>query len=282
MMHTVKQLAKIAGVSARTLHYYDEIGLLPASEVGENGYRYYGEEAVLRLQQILFYRELDFSLAEIQTILDEPEFNMQDALQNHKQRLQQRLGRLSLLIQTIDRTLLHLKGTIEVEPNALFEGFDEAKQAQYEQQITQQYGDKQVKESRQRWASYSPEQKAELKAEGEAIYRDLVELIEQEPARPAVQQVISRWHQHVRAYYEPTPEILEGLGQMYAENSEFSLVFQQLHAQLPDFLHQAIQHYCQNLPMPAQVPGDAKRGSQPTQSAVKTVKSEKLGNPVKI
>src|SRR5262245_22227021 len=131
MRYTVKQLADLAGISNRTLHYYDQIGLLRASAYGENGYRYYDEQAVLRLQQILFFRELDFSLAEIQTILDAPEFDILDALQTHKRALQQRLGQLSDLIQTVDRTILHLKGAVKVEAQDLFEGFDPAQQERY-------------------------------------------------------------------------------------------------------------------------------------------------------
>jgi DNA-binding transcriptional MerR regulator len=123
MRYTVKQLADLAGVSVRTLHYYDQIGLLTPSAVGQNGYRYYGEDAVLRLQQVMFYRELDFPLAKIQAILNEPEFDLLVALQSHKRLLQQRLGRLSDLIQTIDRTVLHLKGARKVETHDLFEGF---------------------------------------------------------------------------------------------------------------------------------------------------------------
>src|SRR5690606_28913210 len=115
MKYTVKQLADLAGVTPRTLHYYDQIGLLRPTWLGDNGYRYYTEESVLRLQQIMFYRELDFSLNEIQAILDEPEFDLLEALKSHKRLLQQRLGRLSELIQTIDRTVLHLQGAKTME-----------------------------------------------------------------------------------------------------------------------------------------------------------------------
>jgi DNA-binding transcriptional MerR regulator len=148
MTYTVKQLADIAGVSVRTLHYYDQIGLLTPASVGENGYRYYTEAALLRLQQIMFYRELDFSLAEIQAVIDRPEFDTVKALQSHKRLLQQRLGRLSELIQTIDRTVLHLQGGLKVETHDLFEGFDAARQEQYEQEIAQTYGEEQVNASR--------------------------------------------------------------------------------------------------------------------------------------
>jgi DNA-binding transcriptional MerR regulator len=246
MRYTVKQLADVAGVSVRTLHYYDQIGLLSASVVGQNGYRYYTEDAVLRLQQIMFYRELDFPLAEIQAILDEPDFDLVVALQSHKRVLQQRLGRLSNLIHTIDRTVLHLKGARKMETYDLFEGFDEARQEQYEQEVSQLYGDAKVKESRQRWQSYSAEQKARIQAEGGAIYRELAELIGVDPASAEVQQLIARWHEHIRAFYEPTPEILLSLGNMYAEHPDFAAFYQRLHPELPEFLRQAIVYYCRS------------------------------------
>jgi DNA-binding transcriptional MerR regulator len=248
MKYTVKQLADVAGVTPRTLHYYDQIGLLRPAVVGENGYRYYNEDAVLRLQQIMFFRELDFSLAEIQAIVDEPEFDLLKALQSHKRLLQERLGRLSDLIQTIDRTLLHLKGAKNVETHDLFVGFDEARQEQYEQEIAQRYGDEQLKESRKRWGSYSPQQKEQIKAEGNAVYLDLVAYIGQDPAGPAVQRIIARWHDHIRYFYEPTRAIMMGLAEGYASHPDFVALYERMHPQLPEFLRQAILYYCQGLP----------------------------------
>ncbi len=90
-MYTVKQLSKMAGISIRTLHYYDEIGLLKPSSVSANGYRHYGEAALLKLQQILFYRELDLSLDEIKDIIGNPEFDVLIALRSHRESLQGRV-----------------------------------------------------------------------------------------------------------------------------------------------------------------------------------------------
>jgi DNA-binding transcriptional MerR regulator len=244
MKYTVKQLADLAGVTPRTLHYYDQIGLLHPAIVGENGYRYYGDEAVLRLQQIMFFRELDFSLAEIQAIIDEPEFDLIQALQSHKRQLQERVGRLSDLIQTIDRTMLHLKGEKQVETHDLFGGFDEAKQEQYEQEISRQFGDRELHESRRRWASYSPQQKEKIKAESGQIYLDLVAHIGQDPATPEVQRIIARWHESIRYFYEPTREIMIGLAEGYATYPDFVALYTRMHPQLPEFLRAAILHYC--------------------------------------
>jgi DNA-binding transcriptional MerR regulator len=123
MLYTVKQLADLAGISRRTLHYYDQIGLLEPSSVGENGYRFYGEDAVLRLQQVLFYRELDMGLDEIRAILDRPDFDVGRTLHAHRQALQHRIERLEALIGTIDKTIQYTRGKVEMSTPELFEGF---------------------------------------------------------------------------------------------------------------------------------------------------------------
>src|ERR1700682_64967 len=112
MAYTVKQLAKTSGVSIRTLRFYDTIGLLKPAYYGDNKYRYYEEEQILMLQQILFYREMGFSLNDIQRITSSDDFNKIDALISHKQILTQNLDRTKKLIQTIDQTIAHLRGKI--------------------------------------------------------------------------------------------------------------------------------------------------------------------------
>ncbi len=247
MPYTVRQLAKLADVTPRTLHYYDEIGLLRPSTVGDNGYRYYDEAAALRLQQILFYRELALSLDETRELLERPDFDVAAALRQHRAALQAQMGRLSHLIQTVDKTILHLEGKIEMNTKDLFEGFDEATQARYEQEASEMYDPKLVSESSRRWQSYSAEDKARIMAEGGAVYLELAALLGREPGDAAVQAVITRWHQHVRSFYEPTPEILRGLGQAYAANPQFASFFQTIQPDLPDFMRRAIEHYVEQL-----------------------------------
>src|SRR5687767_3063190 len=122
-MLTVKQLSKLAGVTPRTLHHYDQIGLLKPSRLGQNGYRYYGEESVLRLQQILFYRELDIPLEDIKKIMGRRDFDVIGALRSHREALQKQVTRLSRLINTVDNTMNHLKGNTTMSDKAYFEGF---------------------------------------------------------------------------------------------------------------------------------------------------------------
>ncbi len=241
--YTVKQLADLAGVTPRTLRHYDAVGLLRPSSVAGNGYRHYDEDAALRLQQILFFRELDLGLDEIRAVLDAPGFQTVGALERHRAALLARVGRLNTLIHTIDKTLLHLKGEIDMSTNELFAGFDDETQARYEEEAAKRYDPKVVAESSRRWKRYTAEDKARIQQEGSAVYQDMVALLGRDPGDAAVQAVVARWHQHLRAYYEPTPDILRGLGQAYAEQPEFSAFFAALHPDLPAFLQRAIDIY---------------------------------------
>src|SRR6476661_3912235 len=123
MAYTVKQLAGMSGVSVRTLHFYDETGLLKPAFHGTNGYRYYEEPQLLTLQQILFYRELGFELKQIKRALAQAEFEKVAALQSHREVLQENLTRARTLLETIDKTIRHLKGTEEMDSEELFAGF---------------------------------------------------------------------------------------------------------------------------------------------------------------
>ena len=248
-MYTVKQLCDLAGVTPRTLHYYDQIDLLQPSEVGENGYRYYDDAALLRLQQILFYRELDLGLLQIKDVLDAPDFDLVTSLQGHRDALQARIDRLQTLVQTVDSTIMHLVGEVNMSTDQIFSGFSEEKQQQYEAEIAAdpRYDQDKVKESQRNWGSYSKAKKDQIMQEGKDIYADLVAVMDKGAASPEVQAIMARWHQHLRYFYEPTPEILRGLGQMYNQSPDFVANFQKLHPDLPAFLEQAVTIYCDAL-----------------------------------
>jgi DNA-binding transcriptional MerR regulator len=123
MAYTVKQVAAMSGVSVRTLHFYDETGLLKPAYFGANGYRFYEEPQLLALQQILFYRELGFELKEIKRILGRVDFERITTLQSHREVLQENLTRTRTLIETIDKTVDHLHGTKQMKDEELFVGF---------------------------------------------------------------------------------------------------------------------------------------------------------------
>jgi DNA-binding transcriptional MerR regulator len=246
-MYTVKQLSNLAGISVRTLHYYDEIGLLKPSSVGANGYRYYTDESLFRLQQILFYREMDLDLMKIREIIEAREFDLVSALQSHRRTLQEKMDRLQTLIKTVDTTIMHLIGEVNMSRKKIFEGFSEEKQKQYEKEAMQQYGEDNVKQSIKLWNSYTDEQKEKVKQEGGAVYNDIVANMSHGPESPEVQAILVRWHQHLRYFYEPSLEVLRGLGNGYNEHPDFNATFTAIHPDLPAFLQKAITHYVEVL-----------------------------------
>src|SRR5690348_11298774 len=124
MAYTVKQLAVISGVTVRTLHFYDEIALLKPAYTRANGYRIYEEPQLLMLQQILFYRELGFELKRISEILSQRKFETIAALKSHRQVLEKKATRTRMLIETIDKTISHLKGKKKMNSEELFMGFN--------------------------------------------------------------------------------------------------------------------------------------------------------------
>jgi DNA-binding transcriptional MerR regulator/quercetin dioxygenase-like cupin family protein len=126
MAYTVKQVSAMSGVSVRTLHFYDEVGLLKPAYVGANGYRFYEEPQLLSLQQILFYRELGFELKQIKEVVNRADFEKLAALQSHRTVLEQQLARTRSLIETIDKTIEHLQGTKIMKTEELFQGFSVA------------------------------------------------------------------------------------------------------------------------------------------------------------
>ena len=243
---SVKQLSDLAGVSRRTLHYYDQIGLLRPQTVASNGYRRYGQADLLRLQHILFYRQMDLSLEQIARLLDDPGFNALTALEQHRLALQARMQHLQRLVDTVDDTMMMMKGELPMDEERLFNVFSEEQQKEYEEEAYQRWGE-QVRISNQKWNSYTPEQKAAIGREGEDNHREILAHMSEEPGSPAVQAAVAKWHQHLRYFYEPTVETLEGLGHMYNQDPRFQATFEKLHPDYPAFLEQAIMVYCQGL-----------------------------------
>lgn len=248
-MYTVKQLSDLAQVSVRTLHYYDEIGLLPPSQIGENRYRYYSDEALLRLQQILFYREIGLELMQIKDILDRPDFNLERALRSHKRVLQSKIERLKTLVDTVDQTIKHLAGETTMSKKQLFQAFSEEEQKEYEREARLQYGPDVVNDSIQRWNSYGKAKQEDIMAEASQIYIELAEAIDAElaPDSEEVQAILVRWHENLRNFYEPTLEVLRGLGEHYNTEPRFIANFKAVHDELPQFLQDSISTYVDEL-----------------------------------
>lgn len=129
----------------------------------------------------------------------------------------------------------------------LFQGFDDEMQARYEEEASEMYDPEIVRAASRRWKGYLAEEKARVLAEAGDVYRDLVALIERDPSDVDVQSAIRRWHQNMRAFYEPTPDIMRGLAQGYEDHPEFAAFFAGLHPDLPGFLRRAIEVYADSL-----------------------------------
>lgn len=251
MAYTVKQLANMSNVSVRTLHWYDEKGLLKPAYYGDNGYRYYAEKELLLLQQILFFKELGFNLSDIQKLLVQNDFDNVKALETHKQSLLNEVNRKNDLIATIDKTLSHLRGKQIMEHKELYAGFDPVKQKEYEQYLEGEYGahaDKLLKQSHQRTAKWNKDQWDGVKSAIDAIHTDLANAIDSglTPDSHEVQNIVARHFELQNRFYDVTKEVYLGLADLYAQHPDFRKVLIKYHPEMIEYLGQAISYYVDN------------------------------------
>lgn len=208
MAYTVKKLATLSGVSVRTLHFYDEIGLLAPEFVGDNGYRYYEEEQLLLLQQILFYRELGFELKRIQFILSQPDFDKVKALISHRDALVKKAHRFQDLIHTVDQTIKRLKGEITMKTQEIFRGFSKEEQTEHENYLINLYGDsakQHIDISRQKVKNWQEGDWQKSFAEWESICEDLKNLLDSKHSISSdeVQAVVKRHYKWLTNFGRP-------------------------------------------------------------------------------
>jgi MerR family transcriptional regulator, thiopeptide resistance regulator len=241
MSYTVKQLSDLAGVSIRTLHYYDEFGLLEPESVGANGYRYYGDGSVLKLQQILFYREMGLELSQIKEIITRVDFDVPAALEDHRRSLQGRVERLNRLIATVDDTILHLKGKKEMSKKQLFAAFSEEQQAEYSRQAEQMYDPATVRASNKKWKAYSADEKQHILDEGNQVYVDMLAAMPKGAASPEVQAIVERWRRHLEYFWVPNEQQLLGLADLYNDSPDFKANFDKIDPRLAGFMREAVK-----------------------------------------
>ena len=236
----------MAGVTPRTLHHYDDIGLLKPSRVGDNGYRYYGEEALLRLQQILFYRELDMPLQDIRKIMGRRDFDVQKALEGHKVSLSKQIERMNRLLTTVDNTINHLKGKKTMSENSFFEGFSEEEQEKYALEAEQLYDAESVRESNRKWKSYSAAKKESIMAEGNTIYKEIITVMPKGANSPEAQARVERWRKHLEYFWTPNLDQLLGLANGYNDDPRFKANFDKINPKLAEFIREAVRIYVGN------------------------------------
>ena len=241
---SVKEFAELTGVSVRTLHYYDEINLLKPSEIDENnGYRFYDRTALKRMQEILFYRELDFSLKSICEILSSPDYDKQKALTEQKKLLILKKERLERIISAIDNA-----EESETVMKALNNNDYEAARKQYESEVKERWGKTEAyKEHSEKTKDYSKDKWQSITDSLDSIFGEFSECMKNgnTPDSKAAQALAEKLQKHITDnFYTCTNEILSGLGQMYICDERFTQNIDKHGVGTAEFVNKAIIEYC--------------------------------------
>ena len=246
MEYTIQKLAAIAGISTRTLRYYDEIGILKPARINSSGYRIYGPFEVDRLQQILFYRELGVSLDQIKSIITDSSFDGANALREHRQKLLEKRKQLDVLIANVEKTIANTEGRIKMSTKEKFEGFKkkmiEDNEKKYGKEIRNQYGNETVEKSNAKLMNMTQEQYEEVTALAEQVAKTLAEAFQTgDPAGELAQKTAELHMQWLSYYWEQySKEAHAGLAQMYVDDERFTAYYDKEQPGTAEFLRDAI------------------------------------------
>ncbi len=245
MSLTVSQVARLAGVSVRTLHHYDELGLLRPSGRSQAGYRLYEQADLQRLQQVLFFKELGFPLEEILRLVSDRAFDLRAALRMQRQLLTERATRVQALIQAVDAALESLERGTVMTKEEMFEVFGDFDPTKYEAEAKERWGQTEAyRESARRTARYGTKDWEKIKAEGDQIQRELAARLEAGGA-PTDPEAIALAEQHrsyiERWFYPCSPEMHRGLGELYVSDSRFTENIDRVRPGLAQFMRDAFR-----------------------------------------
>ncbi|MZQ85267.1 MerR family transcriptional regulator [Paenibacillus sp. 5J-6] len=249
MEYTVQSLGKLAGVSTRTLRYYDEIELLKPARINSSGYRFYGQNEVDRLQQILFYRELGVNLDRIKEIITAPTFNAEDALKEHHVQLMERRAQLDALIANVEKTLVLHEGRTAMSNKEKFEGFKQQlmdeNENKYGKEIREKYGEEQVNQSNHKLKHMTQEQYDEVTRLAGEVTDSLAEAFKTGDPASAAAQKAADLHKQWLSYYwsEYSKEAHAGLAQMYVDDERFKAYYDDKQPGTAEFLRDSIHIY---------------------------------------
>ena len=239
----INEVAKLTGITVRTLHYYDEIGLLNPSEHTDSNYRIYSISDMERLQQILFFKELDFPLSKIKSFLSSQNYDKTFALAKQKDLLEEKRNRLNGLITLLDDIL---KGENEMS----FKEFDntrlEKMQADYAKEVVERFGDtKPYADFKEKSQNYSKDDYAELSKKADSIFAEFFEIKGEDPASDNAQELVLKWQQFIiENYYECDKTILLGLSEMYVGDDRFKTNIDKSGEGTAVFMTEAIKYFC--------------------------------------
>lgn len=249
MEYTVQKLGRIAGISTRTLRYYDEIGILKPARINSSGYRIYGKSEVDRLQQILFYRELGVSLEQIMDIVASPDFDGTGALREHREKLLAKREQLDLLIVNIDKTIEASEGRIEMADKEKFEGFKQKmideNEKKYGKEIRAKYGEEQVEKSNKKVKGMTDKQYAEVEKLSTDVLAALKDAFETgDPASEPAQRAADLHRQWLCYFWDAyTKEAHAGVAQMYVDDERFTAYYDNEQPGTAAFFRDAILIY---------------------------------------
>ena len=249
MEYTVQKLGSLAGISTRTLRYYDEIGILTPARISSSGYRIYGQKEVDKLQQILFYRELGVSLESIKDIVSAPSFNGANALMEHREKLLEKREQLDMLIANVDKTIALTEGRIKMSNKEKFEGFKQKmvddNEKKYGKEVREKYGKDTVEKSNAKVMNMSQEQYDEVTALAAQVTETLAEAFATGNPAGELAQKAADLHKKWLTYYwsEYSKEAHAGLAQMYVDDSRFTAYYDEKQPGTAEFLRDAILVY---------------------------------------
>jgi len=249
MEYTVQKLGKLAGVSTRTLRYYDEIGILKPARINSSGYRIYGQKEVDMLQQILFYRELGVSLDSIREIVTAPSFDGAKALREHHRKLLEKREQLNLLIANVEKTIALTEGRTIMTDKEKFEGFKQKllddNEKKYGREVREKYGEDAVEKSNNKMKNMTKEEYDELTKLSEEITKTLSEAFKTgDPAGDLAQRAADLHKQWLTFYWDSySKEAHAGLAQMYVDDERFRAYYDKEQPGTAEFLRDAILIY---------------------------------------
>jgi DNA-binding transcriptional MerR regulator len=249
MEYTVQKLAQLAGVSGRTLRFYDEIGLLKPARMNSSGYRIYGKDEVDRLQQILFYRELGFPLDKIQDIIHSPSFDKIKALKEHYLLLLDKKDQLDVLIRNVEKSIASQEGSIVMSDKEKFEGFKqkliEDNETKYDKEIREKYGDEVVNQSNQKVKNMTQADYDEVTRLEKEVIDGLLQAYKTGDSASTIAQNAVDLHRKWLSFYwqEYSKEAHMGVAQMYVEDERFKNYYDKHQPGLAEFLRDAVKEY---------------------------------------
>lgn len=239
----INEVSKLTGVTVRTLHYYDEIGLLAPTEVTHSGYRLYDDNALFKLAQIMFFKELDFSLSEIKHIMTHPDFDTQKALLNQKELLIKKRERLDGLINLVDKTL---KGRFEMSFNEFDTTEIEQAKDKYAKEVKEKYGSTdEYAEYEQKSSKYTKQDWSNINDKMLVIFKKSADVMDKAPESSDAQKLVKEWQDYISDnFYKCSDEVLAGLGQMYVADERFKTNIDKTNKDLAEYISKAIAFYC--------------------------------------